>query len=189
MTTFTIPVEVTQLGFAPDEDGSTKYYTDIEDAEAVSPWFNCNVTTIVAEPGAGETLRIDGCEIGYFGDSYYGDGIPAFFGAEHLTSVTLPTDRNVIVGKYAFANVDKDGITADCRNITSIYLGENVTVESYAFAYWGEDYYFTTNNEAIYVWFEEGAEPSEWGYSWDYNVNDEIIHYGVASNPDAEPSA
>ena len=188
MTTFTIPVEVTQLGFAPDEDGSTKYYTDIEDAEAVSPWFNCNVTTIVAEPGAGETLRIDGCEIGYFGDSYYGDGIPAFFGAEHLTSVTLPTDRNVIVGEYAFANVNEDGITADCRNITSIYLGENVTVENYAFADWGEDRYFTTNNEAIYVWFEEGAKPSDWG-SWDYNVNDEIIHYGVASNPDAEPAA
>ena len=176
MTTWTIPKEMTYIGF-------DDVYT-FEEADAQSPFYGSNITTIVAEAGGTETLTIEGYYIEDDVSRY--DGVTAFFGAAYLTSVTLPTDRAVTIGRYAFANVDEDGITADCRNITSIYLGENVTVESYAFAYWGEDYYFTTNNEAIYVWFEEGAEPSEWGYSWDYNVNDEIIHYGVASNPDAD---
>ena len=180
MTTWTIPKEMTYIGF-------DDVYT-FEEADAQSPFYGSNITTIVAEAGGTETLTIEGYYIEDDVSRY--NGVTAFFGAEHLTSVTLPTDRNVIVGEYAFANVDKDGITADCRNITSIYLGENVVeVGDSAFCYWGEDYYFTTNNKAIYVWFEEGNEPSDWNNYWDYNVNDDIINYGVASNPDAEPSA
>ncbi len=179
MTTWTIPKEMTYIGF---DDVDT-----LEEADAQSPFYGSNITTIVAEAGGTETLTIEGYYINDVDDRY---GVTAFFGAANLTSVTLPTDRNVIIGDFAFANAYGNDITIDCRNITSIYLGENVVeVGDSAFYYWGEDYYFTTNNEAIYVWFEEGNEPSDYNYYWDYNVNDEIIHYGVASNPDAEPSA
>ena len=184
MTTFTIPKQVTKLG-GSDWDSETL-------AEFSSPFMGSNITTIVSEAGGSSTLTIEGIEIYEVSKVNYYDNVTAFFGAEHLTSITLPTDRPVVLEKYALANAvnrtDSSVIYPDCRNVESIYLGENVTVKNYAFTNWGKDNGTTTNNKAIYVWFKEGAKPSDWG-SWDYNVNDEIIHYGVASNPDAEPAA
>ena len=184
MTTFTIPKQVTKLG-GSDWDSETL-------AEFSSPFMGSNITTIVSEAGGSSTLTIEGIEIYEVSKVNYYDNVTAFFGAEHLTSITLPTDRPVVLEKYALANAvnrtDSSVIYPDCRNVESIYLGENVTVKNYAFTNWGKDNGTTTNNKAIYVWFKEGAEPSDWG-SWDYYVNDEIIHYGVASNPDAEPAA
>lgn len=166
MTTFTIPKEMTHIGGESWNDGA-------------SPLAGSAITTIVSEAGAGDTLEIEGI---YVEDISYYDKLSAFFGMEYLTSVTLPTDRDVIIGEYAFAvyyDYD-DEVYPDCRNIESIYLGENVIeVGESAFENWG--YYRVTDvkNVSISVWFDENDTPSNWNYYWKYNAYCDI-NYGVA---------
>lgn len=172
MTTFTIPVEVTQLGGSYETSG-------LFDGTAV--------TTVVAEEGEGEAFIISG----YSRES-------AFDGA-NVTSVTLP-DRTTEIGNYAFYDMDcitefsygnavltsiGDYAFSSCYGIESFTITSSVTyVGDSAFQYWGDN-----GEQTIYLPFAEGVEPDSelgWNRYWDFNVYATLVY---ADSSDAGETA
>lgn len=182
LTTFTIPKEVTTIGFALDSYGDVTDFDSVDEALAASPFTGTGITSVVAEAGGTEALHINGCRVYGIRGRYTAESVMAFFGAANLTSVTLPTDRDVYLSEHAFGIVYSDNFYPDARNIQTIYLGENVKeVGDSAFNNWGEDF---TTNQSISVWFaSSGDRPSAWNRYWTYNVRCSVL-YGV-TGPEA----
>ena len=172
MTTFTIPVEVTQLGGSYETSG-------LFDGTAV--------TTVVAEEGEGEAFIISG----YSRESVF-DGA-------NVTSVTLP-DRTTEIGNYAFYDMDcitefsygnavltsiGDYAFSSCYGIESFTINLSVTyVGDSAFQYWGDN-----GEQTIYLPFAEGVEPDSelgWDRYWDFNVYATLVY---ADSSDAGETA
>lgn len=172
MTTFTIPVEVTQLGGSYETSG-------LFDGTAV--------TTVVAEEGEGEAFIISG----YSRESVF-DGA-------NVTSVTLP-DRTTEIGNYAFYDMDcitefsygnavltsiGDYAFSSCYGIESFTITSSVTyVGDSAFQYWGDN-----GEQTIYLPFAEGVEPDSelgWNRYWDFNVYATLVY---ADSSDAGETA
>ena len=172
MTTFTIPVEVTQLGGSYETSG-------LFDGTAV--------TTVVAEEGEGEAFIISG----YSRESVF-DGA-------NVTSVTLP-DRTTEIGNYAFYDMDcitefsygnavltsiGDYAFSSCYGIESFTITSSVTyVGDSAFQYWGDN-----GEQTIYLPFAEGVEPDSelgWDRYWDFNVYATLVY---ADSSDAGETA
>lgn len=172
MTTFTIPVEVTQLG---GESTASGLFEDTA------------VTTIIAEEGEGEAFTIEGYTSWYSGESVF-DGA-------NITSVTLP-DRTTKIGNYAFYymesitefNIGNAVITyigdyafKYCYGIKSFEVTESVTyVGDSPFQYWGSN-----GEQTIYWPFAENFDPYTelgWNESWNYGTDSANMIYTDSSD-------
>ncbi len=160
MTTFTIPVEVTQLG-------GTSAISGLFDGSAI--------TKVTYEEGEGEAFTIEG----YSSSS-------VFYGANKLTTVELPA-RTVSIGNYAFYSCSSlisvnipSGVTSIgaqafyySNNIVSITIPNTVTtVGTDAFRAW-------SSTQTINLGFTEAEATTimaNWAWDWNWNSNANIVY-------------
>ena len=164
MTTFTIPVEVTQLGGTYETSGLFE---------------GSSIETVTFEEGEGDALTI----AGYSSES-------VFAGADNLTSVSLP-DRTTVIDNYAFkemssitsfsygnAQLTKIGNYAfdRCYGISSFVVTNSVEyVGDSAFQYWGRE-----GEQTIYWPFASTVDPEtsfSWHKYWDWQTGDATMIY------------
>ena len=164
MTTFTIPVEVTQLGGSYETSGLFE---------------GSSIETVTFEEGEGDALTI----AGYSSES-------VFAGADNLTSVSLP-DRTTVIDNYAFkemssitsfsygnAQLTKIGNYAfdSCYGISSFVVTNSVEyVGDSAFQYWGRE-----GKQTIYWPFASTVDPQTsfgWHTYWDWQTGNATMVY------------
>ena len=164
MTTFTIPVEVTQLGGSYETSGLFE---------------GSSIETVTFEEGEGDALTI----AGYSSES-------VFAGADNLTSVSLP-DRTTVIDNYAFkemssitsfsygnAQLTKIGNYAfdSCYGISSFVVTDSVEyVGDSAFQYWGRE-----GKQTIYWPFASTVDPQTsfgWHTYWDWQTGNATMVY------------
>ncbi len=94
----------------------------------------------------------------------------AFYGT-YLSNISLPDDRNITIGDYAFAYI------SDYTKVNSIDLGGTTTVGNYAFAINDESYYThgTVTITPSVVTIGEGAFRGHGGYSSNYGYSEVVI--------------
>ena len=107
-----------------------------------------SIEIVVSEEGAGETLTLKGSSYGVF---YY---------AENLKTVTLPSQRGVIIGDKAFY---------DCNIETLTFFDTVESVGEDAFRNWSSD-------QTIVMPFDPDNAPDSWDYWWDYRCSANFVN-------------
>ena len=163
MTTFTIPVEVTQLG-------GTSAISGLFDGSAI--------TKVTYEEGDGEAFTVEG---------YNSSSV--FYGANNLTTVELPA-RTVSIGNYAFYRLDNITTLTYAEGANISYIGNYALSRCYgissftvptatateggyvgdeAFSYWGQG-----DIEQTIIWpIASTDEPDSlygWNGYWDWQT-------------------
>ena len=107
-----------------------------------------SIETVVSEEGAGETLTLEGGSYGVF---YY---------AENLKTVTLPSQRGVIIGYKAFYNCDIETLT---------FFDTVESVGEDAFRNWSSD-------QTIVMPFDPDNVPDSWDSWWKFACNATFVN-------------